>query len=65
MSGEPLKDLANIERGAVCPHCGGRKTWLTRMRWSDGREVRFWSCDSCRGTFSREEVWNVDVPGRD
>jgi DNA-directed RNA polymerase subunit M/transcription elongation factor TFIIS len=65
MAGEALTDLANVERGVACPHCAGHKTWLTRMRWADGREVQFWSCDACRLTFSREEREDVDGSDRD
>jgi DNA-directed RNA polymerase subunit M/transcription elongation factor TFIIS len=55
-----ILECGNVDRGAACPHCAGHKTWLTRMRWAGGKEVQFWSCDTCRGTWSRVEVENAD-----
>ena len=51
-----LVQCANVGRNAEYPHCGGHRTWLTRMRWSDGPVVELWSCDDCRRSFLREET---------
>ena len=49
-----LEECANVASGARCPHCGGHRTHLTRMRCVTGVERQFWSCDKCKRSWSPE-----------
>jgi len=52
----PELSMGTEGQAAPCPHCGGRKTWKTWMRWPEGRKVTFWSCDGCKRAWGREET---------
>lgn len=55
MSAHELSGMGTSSRGKRCPHCNSTRTWLTWMRWANGLQVEFWSCDACKRTFDRHE----------